>query len=84
MNDRFAWWNGLRHGGLLLDAKRLAELVPQDPEPLDAYNLDRLRRRLTQFQDNPGEHRGRFISFVLETASAVSPGRWASGIAARR
>ena len=43
--ERLSWWNNLRHEGLLLDAARLSELVPDEPPPLPFYEQDRLHRR---------------------------------------
>ncbi|MGI6417644.1 MAG: Eco57I restriction-modification methylase domain-containing protein [Thermoguttaceae bacterium] len=81
MNARFSWWNNLRHGGLLLDTQRLTELVPEDPPGLSSYDLDRLRRRLTQFQDDNEQHRGKLVSFVLETICGFARplGEWYRG-----
>ncbi|HKM83961.1 MAG TPA: hypothetical protein VJY15_23765 [Candidatus Acidoferrum sp.] len=80
-DDRFSWWSNLRHGGLLLDTPRLTALIPSDPTDLTAYNQERLRRRLTQFLDDPTTHRGELVSFVLESMCGFSRslGDWYRG-----
>lgn len=79
--ERFAWWNNVRHGGLLLDAQRLNNLIPEDPNPLDGYTEDRFRRRLTTFQEDPSAEHGKFVSFVLEVVCGFSrpAGEWSRG-----
>ena len=79
--DRFNWWSNLRHGGLLLDTPRLTALIPTDPSELSAFHQDRLRRRLTQFQDDPAAHRGEFVGFVLEAICGFARplGEWYRG-----
>jgi len=81
MNERFSWWNQLRHGGLLLDTPRLTALITDDPQPLSAFDQDRLRRRLTRFQDDPAEHRGALVGFVLESVCGFARpcGDWYRG-----
>jgi len=79
--ERFQWWNNLLHGGLLLDAQRLRNLIPQDPQPLDGFQEDRLRRRIASFQDDPDEKRGQFVAFVLESVCRLARplGEWLRG-----
>lgn len=79
--DRFDWWNNLRHGGLLLDRQRLTELVPDDPPRLDPFRQDRLRRRLSTFYNDPQAERGKFVAEVLESVCGFrSPdGAWKRG-----
>ena len=82
MNDEhLQWWNSLRHGGMLLDAQRLSDLLPSLPEPLAEYQQDRLRRELTAFRDAPDDKRGEFIKFVLEKTCGLLPshGNWYRG-----
>ena len=66
---------------MLLDAPRLTALIPGEPEPLTAFDQDRLRRRLTRFQDDAAEHRGALVSFVLETVCGFARplGEWYRG-----
>lgn len=80
-NERFNWWSNLRHGGLLLDTPRLTALIPTDPPELNGFNQDRLRRRLTQFQDDAAAHRGEFVAFVLEAICGFARplGEWYRG-----
>jgi hypothetical protein len=79
--ERFQWWNNLLHGGLLLDAQRLRNLIPEDPQPLDGFQEDRLRRQITSFQDDPEEKRGHFVAFVLESVCGLKRplGEWSRG-----
>lgn len=79
--DRFAWWNNLRHGGLLFDSQRLAKLIPEPPAPLGSYEQDRLRRKLQRFRDDATAHRGELVSQVLESACGFSTslGVWSRG-----
>jgi hypothetical protein len=72
--EHLQWWNSLRHGGMLLDAQRLSDLVPSLPEPLAEYQQDRLRRELTAFRNAPDEKRSEFVKFVLEKTCGVLPG----------
>lgn len=79
--ERFQWWNNLLHGGLLLDAQRLRNLIPEDLKPLDGFQEDRLRRQITSFQDDPDEKRGHFVAFVLESVCGLKRplGEWSRG-----
>jgi len=79
--ERFGWWNNLLHGGLLLDAQRLRNLIPEGPAPLDVFQEDRLRRRIISFQDDPDEKRGQFVAFVLESVCGMARplGEWSCG-----
>ena len=81
IDSRFDWWSNLQHGGLLLDTQRLTKLISTDPADLNAYNEDRLRRRLIQFQDDPATHRGELVSFVLESICGFANpvGEWKRG-----
>lgn len=81
IEERFQWWNNLLHGGLLLDTQRLRNLIPEDPAPLDSFEEDRLRRRITTFLDDPDEKRGQFVSFVLEAVCGLRRplGEWSRG-----
>lgn len=80
-DDRFAWWNNLRHGGLLFDSQRLARLIPESPAPLGSFEQDRLRRKLQRFRDDAAAHRGELVSQVLESACGFSTslGVWKRG-----
>lgn len=80
-DDRFDWWNSLRHGGLLLDRPRLESLVPYDRPPLSDFEHDRFRRKLAQFQEDRSRHRADFIGYVLETIAGFSSGTgtWSRG-----
>ena len=76
-------WDRLRHGGLLLDATRLAALSQHVPGPLD----DRIERQLRQRAgamseaDRDGRAASAFVAFVLEEVCGLdaSTGDWARG-----
>lgn len=67
-------WRDLRHGGLLLDGQRLAELAPCAPDALDDWTEHQLRRRAS---DDPSA----FVKFVLEDVCGFGPGTgtWSRG-----
>ena len=73
-------WDRLRHGGLLLDGKRLSELAARVPAPLDAWTERQLRQRAAAVQDRSAEA-SPFVSFVLEQVCGLdwSTGAWARG-----
>lgn len=83
--DHLSWWNNLRHGGLLLDAPRLSELVKELPPPLWSYHQDLLRRHLTRFRDDPAANRTALITCVLESICGFtqSLGQWKRGTAVK-
>ena len=76
-------WERLRHGGLLLDATRLAALSQHVPGPLD----DRIERQLRQRAgamseaDRDGRAVSGFVAFVLEEVCGLdaSTGDWTRG-----
>ena len=76
-------WDRLRHGGLLLDATRLAALSQHVPGPLD----DRIERQLRQRAgamseaDRDGRAVSAFVAFVLEEVCGLgaSTGDWTRG-----
>ena len=67
-------WRDLRHGGLLLDGQRLADLAPHAPDVLDGWTEHQLRRRAS---DEPSA----FVKFVLEEVCGFGPGTgmWTRG-----
>ena len=73
-------WDRLRHGGLLLDGKRLSELAARVPAPLDAWTERQLRQRAAAVQDGSAEA-SPFVAFVLEQVCGLdaSTGAWARG-----
>ncbi len=69
-------WRDLRHGGLLLDSQRLAELAGHRPaSPLTSYTERQLRRR------HIGDDESAFIKFVLEEVCGFDSGSgtWTRG-----
>ena len=75
-------WDRLRHGGLLLDGKRLAALASRVPLPLNAWTERQLRQRALAVQDG-GAEASPFVSFVLEQVCGLglgpSAGAWTRG-----
>ena len=67
-------WRDLRHGGLLLDGQRLADLAPYAPDALDGWTEHQLRRRIT-------DEAPVFVKFVLEEVCGFGPGTgtWTRG-----
>ncbi len=78
--EKFSWWNSLRHGGLLLDAPRLSEVV-REPQKLSSYEQDRLRRELANFVDSPDAKRGEFVKYVMGNLCGFerTTGEWYRG-----
>ena len=76
-------WERLRHGGLLLDAARLAALSQNVPGPLDDRIERQLRRRAGAMSEAGGDGRAVsvFVAFVLEEVCGLdaSTGDWTRG-----
>ena len=75
-------WDRLRHGGLLFDARRAAELRRFRPEPLPAPVEDELRRLGTKALDAADpEALPPFVTFVLTKVCgfSVRSGSWLRG-----
>ena len=81
-------WERLRHGGLLFDGTRLAELAAFAPPPLDPWAAGQLRQRATAFMSgatpdgggSSGDRSG-FAAFVLERICGLdaASGAWTRG-----
>jgi hypothetical protein len=77
-------WDGLRHGGLLLDAPRLREVAAFAPEPLIAFYERDLRKRAAAILDagaGKSADISAFVSFVLQQVCGFTEptGRWRRG-----
>ena len=77
-------WERLRHGGLLFDGPRLAELAAFVPPPLDVWAAGQLRLRAAAFQSGAapdGGDRSAFAAFVLERICGLdaAAGAWTRG-----
>ena len=76
-------WERLRHGGLLLDATRLAALSRLVPAPLDDRAARQLRQRAGGISDANADSGAisSFVAFVLEEVCGLdaSTGNWARG-----
>ena len=68
-------WRDLRHGGLLLDGQRLADLAAHAPAPMDARAEQRLRRCAS------ADDASSVVKFVLEQVCGFdySSGSWTRG-----
>ena len=76
-------WERLRHGGLLLDATRLAALSQHVPGPLDDRIGRQLRQRSGAISDADADSGAisSFVAFVLEEVCGLdaSTGAWTRG-----
>ena len=75
-------WDRLRHGGLLFDARRSAELRRFLPDPLPAPVEEELRRLGTRVRDDAdAETPSSFVTFVLTRVCgfSVRSGSWLRG-----
>ena len=74
-------WRDLRHGGLLLDGQRLADLAPHTPDPLDGWTEHLLRRRATDLRRHATDGAPAFAKFVLEEVCGfdAGTGTWTRG-----
>ncbi len=80
-------WELLRHGGLLLDPKRLGEVAASPPEPLSFFAERELRRRVPALGSSraygiaTSDEIAAFVRFVLGTVCGFdeSLGSWKRG-----
>ena len=76
-------WERLRHGGLLLDATRLAALSQHVPGPLDDRVGRQLRQRASAMSEADADSAtiSSFVAFVLEEVCGLdaSAGAWTRG-----
>ena len=76
-------WDRLRHGGLLLDATRLAAISRYVAGPLDDRIARKLRQRAGAMPEASGESAdtSSFVTFVLEQVCGLdaSTGTWTRG-----
>ena len=74
-------WRDLRHGGLLLDGQRLADLAPHTPDPLDGWTEHQLRRHATDLRRHATDGAPAFAKFVLEEVCGfdAGTGTWTRG-----
>jgi hypothetical protein len=75
-----AGWDRLRHGGLLLDAPRLQQVMGCVPQPLALHHERELRKRASAVLDGSASVPD-FVSFVLEEVCGFTPatGTWKRG-----
>ena len=73
-------WDRLRHGGLLLDPKRLEAVTQNTPGPLDEYTERQLRQRASSILGGEADP-STFATFVLEQVCGLdaSTGAWTRG-----
>ena len=80
MSIELPGWERLRHGGLLLDGPRFAEITRFAPAPLDQFTEHRLRKLGAELLNEAGDATS-FISFVLERVCGfdAGSGTWSRG-----
>ena len=80
MSIELPGWERLRHGGLLLDGPRFAEITRFAPAPLDQFTEHRLRKLGAELLNEAGDATS-FISFVLERVCGFNAdsGTWSRG-----
>lgn len=76
--DSIVWWNSLRHSGLLLDRKRLAELYPVESHVIQWEIADGLRRTLELGHSQSKGSSLELIDFVLSVLCGFRDG-WKKG-----
>jgi hypothetical protein len=76
--DSLVWWNSLRHSGLLLDRKRLAELYPSDSRPISREVAESLRQVLELGHSRAKGSSLELIDFVLSEVCGFRDG-WKKG-----
>jgi hypothetical protein len=76
--DSLVWWNSLRHSGLLLDRKRLAELYPNDTRPIPREVAESLRQVLELGHSRVKGSSLELIDFVLSEVCGFKDG-WKKG-----
>ena len=80
--ERFPWWAGLRHGGMLIAPSRLPVYFPEEPEPVPLHLAERLRKELTRLEEAKTEEKRSFVTTVLEKIcglNGASGGVWLTG-----
>ena len=76
--DSIVWWKSLRHSGLLLDRKRLAELYPAKSPAISWEIVDGLRRTLELGHSQTKGSSLELIDFVLSVVCRFREG-WKKG-----
>ena len=81
MNGRFnslVWWNSLRHSGLLIDRKRLADLYPADSPAIPQELAESLRQTLELGHSRTKGSSLELVDFVLSEVCGFRDG-WNKG-----
>lgn len=79
VDEPYAWWASLNHGGLLIAPSKLAERFPAHVEPLPAATSERLRRDLTRLHEGGEERLSAFLDTVLEDVLGLGKVRFKKG-----
>lgn len=74
--EPFAWWNSLRHGGMLIAPSRLPDHFEDQPLPLSAHLAQKLRRDFNRVESD-GRGEAQFLTTVLEHVCGLESGRGA-------
>lgn len=80
--ERFAWWNALRHGGMLIAPSRLPDYFDDGLPPLASYLAQRLRRDLNCLETDARHDGAPLLTTVLEAVCGLDSSkgaRWARG-----
>src|SRR5262249_9902749 len=70
--EEYEWWVSLRHGGLLIAPSKLREYFPEEPDPLPAQIVDRLRRDLPRLEAGTGDAERSLLETILETLCGLT------------
>lgn len=72
-----AWWDSLKHGGMLIAPARVAAAFTDAPEPLSPWRADRLRREVVRSESQTSDLSD-LLDVVLEQICGFSVG-WFKG-----
>ncbi|MEI6448232.1 MAG: hypothetical protein WCO96_10205, partial [Actinomycetes bacterium] len=73
MSDSLAWWDSLRHWGMLITPARLPKEFPDPVEAPSPAVCDLLRREINRV-DKPGKGIGSLLDVVFEKVCGMSVG----------
>lgn len=79
--DHFLWWNNLRHGGLLLDIKRLSRIFEDGLPLLTEQQHRQFRRERNRFENSPDGKPDVLADFILGKICGFdeTDGKWYRG-----
>lgn len=77
-DGNYAWYNSLKHGGMLIAPSRLPEFFPDELPELPSYIAERLRRGLTRLEAGRDNAEAELLSTVLEDICGLKNGSGAT------